>query len=59
MTERSRALQISILVPLVIGLSAALRALPRVRTVDWLLIFAGGMCAGVCLVMTLRLLRPR
>ena len=49
-------------VPMIVGLVAAQRAAPHVRTVDFLLLFASGVLFGVslmALVQVLRAQRPR
>jgi hypothetical protein len=44
---------------MLVGLLAAQRAAPLVRTVDFLLLFAGGMAFGVGLMGLIQLLRAR
>jgi hypothetical protein len=44
---------------MLIGLLAAQRAASHVRTVDFLLLFAGGMAFGVGLIGLIQLLRAR
>lgn len=46
-------------VPMLVGLLAAQRAAPHVRTVDFLLLFAGGVAFGVGLMGLIQLLRAR
>jgi hypothetical protein len=46
-------------VPMLIGFLAAQRAAPHVRTVDFLLLFAGGIAVGVSLMGLIQLLRTR
>ncbi len=46
-------------VPMIIGLLAAQRAAPHVRTVDFVLLFAGGIAFGVSLMGLIQLLRER
>jgi hypothetical protein len=46
-------------VPMLVGLLAAQRAAPHVRTVDFLLLFAGGTAFGVSLMGLIQLLRAR
>ena len=49
-------------VPMIVGLAAARRAAPNVRTVDFLLLFASGVVFGVslmALIQALRAGRPR
>ena len=46
-------------VPMLVGLLAAQRAAPHVRTVDFLLLFAGGVAFGVGLIGLIQLLRAR
>lgn len=46
-------------VPMLIGLLAAQRAAPHVRTVDFVLLFAGGIAFGVSLMGLIQLLRER
>ena len=47
------------IVPMLVGLLAAQRAAPHVRTVDFLLLFAGGIAVGVGLMGLIQLLRGR
>jgi predicted membrane channel-forming protein YqfA (hemolysin III family) len=47
------------IVPMLIGLVVAQRAAARVRTVDFLLLFASGMLFGVGLVWCFQVLRGR
>ncbi len=47
------------IVPMLIGLVAAQRAAAHVRTVDFLLLFAGGVAFGVGLLMLIQMLRAR
>jgi hypothetical protein len=56
-TPRRRA-AVSV-VPMLVGLLAAQRAAPHVRTVDFLLLFAGGVAFGVGLIGLIQLLRAR
>ena len=56
-TPRRRA-AVSV-VPMLVGLLAAQRAAPHVRTVDFLLLFAGGVAFGVGLMGLIQLLRAR
>jgi hypothetical protein len=42
---------------MIVGLVAAQRAAPHVRTVDFLLIFASGVVFGVSLMALIRVLR--
>lgn len=44
---------------MLIGLLAAQRAAPHVRTVDFVLLFAGGIAFGVSLMGLIQLLRER
>ena len=44
-------------VPMIVGLVAAQRAAPHVRTVDFLLLFASGVAFGVALMGLIRVLR--
>jgi hypothetical protein len=46
-------------VPMLVGLLAAQRAAPHVRTVDFLLLFAGGVAFGVSLMGLIQLVRAR
>jgi hypothetical protein len=46
-------------VPMLVGLLAAQRAAPHVRTVDFLLLFAGGVAFGVSLMGLIQLLQAR
>ena len=46
-------------VPMLVGLLAAQRAGPHVRTVDFLLLFAGGIAFGVGLIGLIQMLRAR
>lgn len=46
-------------VPMLVGLLAAQRAAPHVRTVDFVLLFAGGVAFGVSLMGLIQLLRGR
>jgi hypothetical protein len=46
-------------VPMIIGLAAAQRAAPHVRTVDFLLLFASGVAVGVSLMGLIQILRAR
>jgi len=45
--------------PMLVGLLAAMRAAPHVRTVDFLLLFAGGIAFGVGLMALIQILRAR
>jgi hypothetical protein len=56
-TPRRRA-AVSV-VPMLVGLLAAQRAAPHVRTVDFVLLFAGGVAFGVGLMGLIQLLRAR
>ena len=56
-TPRRRAV-VSV-VPILVGLLAAQRAAPHVRTVDFLLLFAGGVAFGVGLMGLIHMLRAR
>jgi hypothetical protein len=56
-TPRRRA-AVSV-VPMLVGLLAAQRAAPHVRTVDFVLLFAGGIAFGVSLMELIQLLRAR
>jgi hypothetical protein len=47
------------IVPMLVGLLAAQRAAPHVRTVDFVLLFAGGIAVGVSLMGLIQLLRGR
>ena len=44
-------------VPMIVGLVAAQRAAPHVRTVDFVLLFASGVVFGVSLMALIRVLR--
>ena len=44
-------------VPMIVGLVTALRAVPHVRTVDFLLLFASGVVFGVSLMGLIQVLR--
>ena len=44
-------------VPMLVGLIAAQRAAPHVRTVDFVLLFAGGVAFGVSLVRLVQAIR--
>ena len=44
-------------VPMIVGLVAAQRAVPHVRTVDFLLLFASGVIFGVSLMGLIQALR--
>jgi hypothetical protein len=44
---------------MLVGLLAAQRAAPHVRTVDFVLLFAGGVAFGVSLMGLIQLLRAR
>ena len=57
-TTRRRRAAVSV-VPMLVGLLAAQRAVPHVRTVDFLLLFAGGVAFGVGLMGLIQLLRAR
>ena len=46
-------------VPMLVGLLAARQAAPHVRTVDFILLFAGGIAFGVSLMGLIQLLRAR
>jgi hypothetical protein len=46
-------------VPMLIGLLAAQRAAPHVRTVDFILLFAGGIAFGVSLMGLIQVFRER
>jgi hypothetical protein len=46
-------------VPMLVGLLAAQRAAPHVRTVDFVLLFAGGVAFGVSLMGLIGLFRER
>jgi hypothetical protein len=46
-------------VPMIVGLVAAQRAAPHVRTVDFLLLFASGVVFGVSLMGLIQMLRAR
>jgi hypothetical protein len=46
-------------VPMIVGLVAAQRAAPHVRTVDFLLLFASGVVFGVSLMGLIQTLRAR
>ncbi|HEY8259274.1 MAG TPA: hypothetical protein VIG08_16575 [Gemmatimonadales bacterium] len=46
-------------VPMLVGFLAAQRAAPHVRTVDFLLLFFGGIAVGVSLMGLIQLLRAR
>jgi hypothetical protein len=54
--RRSAAVSV---VPMLVGLLAAQRAAPHVRTVDFVLLFAGGIAVGVSLMGLIQLLRAR
>jgi 1,4-dihydroxy-2-naphthoate octaprenyltransferase len=56
-TPRRRA-AVSV-VPMLVGLLAAQRAAPHVRTVDFVLLFAGCIAFGVSLMGLIQLLRAR
>ena len=56
-TPRRRAA--ASVLPMLIGLMAAQRAASHVRTVDFLLLFAGGMAFGVGLLGLVQLLKAR
>ena len=45
--------------PMIVGLVAAQRAAPHVRTVDFLLLFASGVVFGVSLMGLIQMLRAR
>jgi hypothetical protein len=45
--------------PMIFGLIAAQRAAPHVRTVDFLLLFAGGIAVGVSLMGLIQMLGAR
>ena len=45
--------------PMIVGLVAAQRAAPHVRTVDFLLLFASGVAFGVSLMGLIQMLRAR
>jgi hypothetical protein len=45
--------------PMIIGLVSAVRAAPRVRAVDFLLIFASGVIFGVSLMGLIQMWRAR
>jgi hypothetical protein len=47
------------IVPTIVGLVAAQRAAPHVRTVDFVLLFAGGVVFGVSLMGLIQMLRAR
>ena len=44
-------------IPMIVGLVAAHRAAPHVRTVDFVLLFASGVVFGVSLMALIRVLR--
>ena len=46
-------------IPMIVGLVAAQRAAPHVRTVDFLLLFASGVVFGVSLMGLIQMLRTR
>jgi hypothetical protein len=46
-------------VPMLVGLLAARQAAPHVRTVDFILLFAGGVAFGVSLLGLIQMLRAR
>ena len=54
-TTRRRALVL--VVPLIVALAAARQALPNVRAVDFLLVFASGIIVGVTLLRLVQILR--
>ena len=49
----------AVVAPLLVGLVAAQRAASHVRTVDFLLLFAGGVAFGVGLMGLIQMLRVR
>jgi hypothetical protein len=62
MDSPSRRRAAVFVVPMIVGLVAARRAAPYVRTVDFLLLFASGVVFGVslmALIQALRAGRPR
>ena len=57
MTSLTRRHAAVFIAPMIVGLVAAQRAAPQVRTVDFLLIFASGVVFGVSLMALIRVLR--
>ena len=59
MESPARRQAVVFVVPMIVGLVAAQRAAPHVRTVDFLLLFASGVVFGVSLMGLIQALRPR
>ena len=59
MESPSRRQAVVFIVPMIVGLVAAQRAAPHVRTVDFLLLFASGVVFGVSLMGLIQMLRAR
>lgn len=59
MTATPRGRLVAFVVPMILGLIAVQRAASHVRTVDILLLFAGGMAFGAGLVSLLHAWRAR
>jgi hypothetical protein len=59
MESPARRRAVVFVVPMLVGLAAAQRAAPHVRTVDFLLLFASGVVFGVSLMGFIQMLRAR
>jgi hypothetical protein len=59
MESPARRQAVVFVVPMIVGLVAAQRAAPHVRTVDFLLLFASGVVFGVGLMGLIQMLRAR
>lgn len=59
MESPARRQAVVVVVPMIVGLVAAQRAAPHVRTVDILLLFASGVVFGVSLMGLIQMLRAR
>ena len=59
MESPARRRAAAFVVPMSVGLVAAQRAIPHVRTVDFLLLFASGVVFGVGLMGLIQMLRAR
>jgi hypothetical protein len=59
MESPARRRAVVFVVPMIVGLVAAQRAAPHVRTVDFLLLFASGVVFGVSLMGLIQMLRAR
>lgn len=55
--DASRRRAVVFVIPLIVAFVAARKALPNVRTVDFLLAFASGIIVGVTLLRLIQVLR--